>query len=35
VVADHQGGQYQGGVTPGLGPHSITFVPRNADQVIE
>jgi len=28
VVADHQGGQHQGGVTLGLGPHSITFVPR-------
>ena len=30
MVADHQGGQHQGGVTPGLGPHSITFVPRTA-----
>ena len=28
MVADHQGGQHQAGVTPGLGPHSITFVLR-------
>ena len=25
MVADHQGGQHQGGVTPGLGSHSMTF----------